>query len=73
MNRVRLKVTFEEHFDVELVEALRATAMVGLAETSAEDNPRVLYLNPPAEKYAALKAQLEELQKEGALSYVEVA
>ena len=70
---MRLKVTFGEHFDVELVEALRATALGGVAEASGEDNPRIIYLNPSTDNYAALKAQLEELQKEGALSYVEVA
>ena len=65
------KVTFKEDFPVELVHMLRDTEFVGLSAAYSDENPRVLYLKPTIEQHAELKAQLQELEREGALSFVE--
>jgi hypothetical protein len=70
---MRIKVTFKEHFAVELVEMMCETEFVGLSPTRRGKDPRVVYLQPSVEQYGDLKAQLAELEREGALSFVEEA
>jgi hypothetical protein len=67
-----IKVTFKAHFSIDLVEMMRDSEFVGLSEVSRQgEDPRVLYLQPTAEQYPDLKAQLQELEQEGALSFIE--
>lgn len=64
-------VTFRDDFPTDLVDLLCNSKFVGLSTTERGDNPRVLYLRPTLDKYKVLKAQLEELEREGALSFIE--
>jgi hypothetical protein len=66
-----IKVTFKEHFSLELIELMLQTEFVGLGVSCRREDPRVLYVEPSSEQYRDLKAQLEELEREGALSFVE--
>ena len=56
---------------MELVEVLFVSKFAGLSYAQQGDSPRVLYLRPSFEQYKTVKAQLEELEREGALSFVE--
>lgn len=65
-------VTFKEHFPLDLVSAMLTSEFVGLCNSvQAGDDPRVLHLRPTMHEYPTLKQQLEELEGEGALTFIE--
>lgn len=66
-----IKVTFKDHFPLDLIELMVQSEFVGLGVSHHGQDQRVLYVQPSPERYRDLKAQLEELEREGALSFVE--
>jgi hypothetical protein len=67
-----IRVTFKEHFPLQMVKELCESEFMGLCNRcKASKNPRVLHLSPTSREYRVLKSQLEELQREGALSFAE--
>jgi hypothetical protein len=54
-----------------VVDRIWETDFVGLGTTYRRDDPRVLYLIPTSQQYPDLRAQLEQMEREGALSFIE--
>jgi hypothetical protein len=65
---------FKEHFPADLVENLRESEFMGLcASVQPGSDPKSLHLLPTSHEYHVLKLQLQELENEGALTFVEEA
>lgn len=66
------RVTFREMIENDLVRETCETGFMGLCErTKVTSDPRILMLWASADEYRALKAQLEEMRQEGALTFSE--
>ena len=67
-------VTFKDQVPAELVSEMLSTGFGGLCKaTHAGSGPRSVVLRPTQQEYAAVKAQLDEFAKEGALAFTEQA
>jgi hypothetical protein len=67
-------VTFKDQVPVELISEMLASGFVGLCKSAKLGaGPRIVLLQPTEQEYPALKAQLEELKGEGALTFTEKA
>lgn len=66
-----VKVTFKEHFPLEMVDGFLQSDFVGLGTVYKRDDPRVLYVRPKPECQELLIEQLTVWEREGALSFVE--
>jgi hypothetical protein len=65
------KVTFKEHFPLEVVNRIWETDFVGLGTAYRRGDPRLLYVIPTSQNYPDLRKQLEQMQRDGALSFTE--
>jgi hypothetical protein len=69
-----IKVTFKDSVPVELIAEMLASGFVGLCKAAEQGaGPRIVLLRPTPQELPAVKAQLDELAKEGGLTYVEEA
>lgn len=67
-------VTFKDVVPLELIAEMLKSGFVGLCKsTHPGAGPRIVLLRPTKDEYAAVKAQLDELAKEGGLTYTEEA
>jgi hypothetical protein len=67
-----IKVVFKDTFLQHLIDgAWQAGDFLGLGSVYRQDDPRVLYVRPLPDSYLVLKEQLESMEKEGALTFVE--
>lgn len=66
-----IKVTFKEHFPIELIDSMVESEFLGLGTAYRRDDLRVLYVQPDSERYLVLKEQLDVWEREGACSFVE--
>lgn len=67
-------VTFKDHVPAELIAEMLSTAFGGLCKSAqAGAGPRSIVLRPTNQELPAVKAQLDEFAKEGALAYSEQA
>ena len=65
-------VTFKDSVPVELIAEMLASGFVGLCKAVQQGKgPRIVLLRPTAQELPGVKAQLDELAKEGGLTYVE--
>lgn len=69
---MRIKVTFKDSFPEDMIREWYDTEFLGLCGLcKTTENPRVLLLWPTKDEYRSLKISLDELDSEGALSFVE--
>lgn len=67
-----IRVAFKDHFPLQMVKDLCESEFMGLCmRCKASKDPRVLHLSPTSREYRLLKSQLEDLQRQGALSFAE--
>jgi hypothetical protein len=68
-----IKVEFKEGFPEKMVKDLCESEFMGLcAKTQRTGESKVVILLPTPHEHRTLKLQLEELEREGALSFSEV-
>ena len=68
-----IRVTFGEHFPLELVDSFCDTHFLNLGQVYRRENPRELYVRPIVQTLPLLRQQLDVWKQEGMLSYVEEA
>ena len=67
-------VTFKDAVPLELIAEMLSSGFVGLCKSAQQGKgPRIVLLRPTAQELPAVKAQLDELAKEGGLTYTEEA
>ncbi len=69
-----IRVTFEQHFPTDMVSRMLESEFMGLCASLARgEDVRTLVLQPTAHEYRVVKAELQSLQEQGALSFSESA
>ena len=67
-----IKVTFTEKFPRELIRDTPQLGFLGLCnKCEATEDPNTLVFWPTKHEYVILKLQLEEMEREGGLTFVE--